>query len=192
MTEGGETTTQVLGIAGSLREASYNRALLRRATEIAPAEISIEVFDLKPIPMFNQDLEVDGDPLSVQHLKSAIRASDALLISTPEYNGGIPGVLKNALDWASRRDDGQSASLANKPVAIMGASPGRFGTVRSQLHLRQVLRSSGAITLPRPDIFVDRVTQKIDSAGEVTDDDTNERVVQLLQRLADWVERNRP
>lgn len=191
MTDANEPTLRVLGIAGSLREASFNRALLRAATEVAPPPIAIEVFELNPIPMFNQDLEAEGDPLSVQHLKGAIRASDALLISTPEYNGGIPGVLKNALDWASRKDEGQPASLAGMPVGIMGASPGRFGTVRSQLHLRQVLRSAGATTLPRPDVFVDRVSEKVDADGELTDEDTRQRVSTLLQRLADWVERNR-
>src|SRR5262245_30891483 len=125
---------QVLGFAGSLRQASYNRALLRSAIELAPPELNIKTFDLLPIPIFNEDVEVKGDPQPVQDLKKAISEADALLIATPEYNYGTSGVLKNAIDWASR-PSGKS-SLYGKPAAIMGASQGSSGTIRAQLSLR--------------------------------------------------------
>src|SRR5882672_4988864 len=125
----------VLGIAGSLRAASFNRSLLRAAQELAPAGMTITAFDLAPIPLYNADVEATGDPEPVAALKSAIRQADALLIATPEYNFGVPGVLKNAIDWASRPPRG--SAMQGKPVAIMGATPGGWGTARSQMQLRQ-------------------------------------------------------
>jgi chromate reductase len=125
----------VLGFAGSLRRGSYNRSLLRAAQEMAPAGMTIEVFDLAPIPVYNADVEAEGDPEPVAAFKAAIRRADALLIACPEYNHGVPGVLKNATDWASRPPRG--AALDRKPLALMGASPGMTGSARGQSQLRQ-------------------------------------------------------
>ena len=122
---------QILGIAGSLRLASYNRGLIRAAQQVAPDGVEIAAFDLLPIPLYNADVEAEGAPAPVRDLKERIRAADALLIATPEYNYSIPGVQKNAIDWASRPP--QDSPLRHKPIGLMGASPGGFGTVRSQL-----------------------------------------------------------
>lgn len=123
------TTINVVAFAGSLRQESYNRALLRAAQESAPESMSIDTFDLSPIPLYNYDVEQQGDPEPVQEFKHAIRKADALLIATPEYQHGIPGVLKNALDWASRPP--KQSPLQGKPAAIMGATPGMTGTARA-------------------------------------------------------------
>ena len=129
-------TVRILGFAGSLRKGSYNKALLRAAGELAPKGAELRVFDLEGIPPFNEDLE-SNPPAKVKDFKAEIKAADALLIATPEYNFSMPGVLKNAIDWGTR-PYGDNA-WAGKPAAIMGASTGQFGTVRAQLHLRQVL-----------------------------------------------------
>ena len=129
-------SVNVLGFAGSLRKGSFNRMLLRAAVELAPPAMTIETIELDSIPLYNGDVEAQGDPEPVAEWKDAIRRADAILVVTPEYNYGIPGVLKNAIDWASR-PPGKSV-LNGKPAAIMGASPGGFGSVRAQLQLRQV------------------------------------------------------
>jgi chromate reductase len=134
-TEAPRAPIRVLGFAGSLRRGSYNRALLRAAQELAPAGMTIEVSDLAPIPLYNADVEAEGDPEPVAAFKAAIRRADALLIACPEYNHGVPGVLKNAIDWASRPP--RSAALDRKPLALMGASPGMTGSARGQSQLRQ-------------------------------------------------------
>ena len=126
---------QILGFAGSLRRESFNRALLRAAQELAPADLSISVFDLTPIPSYNGDVEAAGDPEPVTAFKGALRQADGLLIATPEYNYSVPGVLKNAIDWASRPSG--NSPLRGKPAMLMGATPGSSGTMRAQLALRQ-------------------------------------------------------
>ena len=135
-------TLHVLGFAGSLRQGSYNRALLRAAKELAPEGMVIDIFDLTPIPLYNADVEAKGDPEAVAAFKAAIRRADALLIACPEYNHGVPGVLKNAIDWASRPP--RSAALDRKPLALMGASPGMTGSARGQSQLRQAFVSPTA------------------------------------------------
>ena len=124
----------VLGFAGSLRQGSYNKMALRAAIELAPAGMTIETFDLAPIEPYNEDVKQRGFPPPVQEFREKIRAADALLIVTPEYNYSIPGVLKNAIDWASRPPE---QPFNGKPIAIMGVSPGRLGSARAQYHLRQ-------------------------------------------------------
>lgn len=121
----GSGPLRVLGIAGSLRSASHNRGLLDAAKELVPDGVEIETFDIGDLPMYNQNVEAEGDPDTVTAFKAAIREADALLIVTPEYNYGLPGVLKNAIDWASRPPLG--SPLTRKPVAVMGASPSRRG-----------------------------------------------------------------
>lgn len=182
-----DASIKVCGIAGSLRSGSFNKALLRAAQELAPAGMEIRVFDrLAELPLFDADLEGRGDPRPVAALKQAIREADALLVVTPEYNYSIPGVLKNAVDWASRAGGGKSV-LAGKPAAIMGASPGMFGTVRAQLALRQTLQGTGTYLLPKPDVYVARCQEKFDAAGALTDEPTRKVVRQLLEALAGWV-----
>src|SRR5206468_10655481 len=141
----------ILGIAGSLRKDSYNRAALRAAQKLVPEGVRLEIFELAGIPVFNQD-EDSQPPTRVVELKSRIRAADAILFSTPEYNYSIPGGLKNAIDWASR-PYGDSAWMG-KPAGIVGASPGRMGTARAQYHLRQVCVFLQVEALTTPEVMV--------------------------------------
>src|SRR5579863_3885698 len=140
----------ILGIAGSLRRESYNRAALRAAKQLVPEGVSLDIFELDGIPAFNQD-EEKNTPAKVSELKQRIRAADALLIVTPEYNCSVPGVLKNAIDWATR-PYGDNA-WSGKPAAIMGASPGMLGTARAQNHLRQVLVGLNVFTINQPQVM---------------------------------------
>ena len=178
----------VCGIAGSLRRGSYNRALLRTAVELAPAGMEVRIFDrLGEIPLFDEDVEAAGDPEPVAALKRAIGEADALLVATPEYNHGVPGVLKNAIDWASRPPRG--SVLAGKPAAILGASPGVTGTARAQTQLRQSFVFTGTRALLQPEILVYRAHQKFDDEGRLTDEKTREFVGRLLEELAAWTRR---
>lgn len=178
----------VCGIAGSLRTGSLNRALLRATRELAPAGMEIRIFDgMADIPLYNQDVEALGDPEPVQALKRAIGEADALLVVTPEYNHGVPGVLKNAIDWASRPAGG--SVLARKPAAILGASPGVTGTARAQSQLRQAFVFTNTPVVPQPEILVYRAHEKFDADGRLTDEKTREFVGKLLHELADWTRR---
>ena len=180
----------VCGIAGSLRQGSYNRALLQAAQELAPEGVEVRIFDrMAEIPLFNQDVEAGGDPEPVQALKQAIGEADALLIATPEYNHGVPGVLKNAIDWASRPPRG--SVLAGKPAAIFGASPGITGTARAQSQLRQAFVFTQTPALLQPEILVYRAPEKFDEQGRLTDEKTREFVGKLLRELANWTRRLR-
>ena len=179
---------RVCAFAGSLRQKSYNRSLLRAAQELAPAGMDIVVFDrLAEIPLYNEDVEAGGDPEPVRALKDAIAAADALLIATPEYNHGVPGVLKNAIDWCSRPPRG--SVLAGKPAAILGASPGVVGTARAQSQLRQAFVFTQTPALLQPEILVYRAHEKFDAGGRLTDEKTREFVGKLLRALADWTRR---
>lgn len=175
---------RILGIAGSLRQASYNKALLKSAIELAPDSVDIRVFDLAGIPLFNQDIEDQGDPERVKALKQAIAEADALLICTPEYNYSIPGVLKNALDWASRPSE--TSVLDGKPVAVMGASTGRFGTARCQMALHNVFSTCNMHPLNFPQVLVPDVTKKCDDVGRLTDERTRRLIRDMLEALAEW------
>ena len=175
----------VCGIAGSLRRASYNRSLLRAAQELAPEGMEIRIFDrVGELPLFNEDVEAQGDPEPVQALKQAIGDADALLIATPEYNHGVPGVLKNAIDWASRPPRG--SVLAGKPAAILGASPGVTGSARAQTQLRNSFVFTNTLAVLQPEILVYRAHEKFDADGRLTDEKTREFVALLLRHLADW------
>jgi chromate reductase len=175
---------RILGIAGSIRKKSFNRAALRAAVQLAPEGMKIEVFDLEGIPPFNADLEGEM-PAIVTQFKEKIRSSDAILICTPEYNYSVPGVLKNAIDWASR-PPGDNAWNA-KPVAIMGASTGRFGTARAQYHLRQSLVYLNMYVLNRPEVMISEAAKKFDAEGNLTDEETRKRIVELLTALGVWM-----
>ncbi len=178
----------VLGISGSLRKGSYNTAALRAAAELAPPRMTIEIFDLSSIPLFNADLWIAGFPEPVQHFRDRIAAADALLIATPEYNYSVPGVLKNAIDWASRSPD---PPLSGKPLAIMGATTGNWGTVRAQLHLRQVCVFTNMLPLNQPEVLIARAQEKFDVSGHLTDELTRDFIRKLLEALADWTLRLR-
>jgi chromate reductase len=180
---------RVLGIAGSLRKASYNRALLRAATELAPAEVEIRAFErLGELPLYDADLEARGVPEPVAALKSAMREADGILIATPEYNHSIPGVLKNAIDWASR--PGGQAAYDGKPVGLMGATPGRGATIRAQAALRQSL-GGDAFLLGKPEVLIGQAAGKFDSEGRLIDEATVRVVRVFLEAFAAWMERFR-
>jgi chromate reductase len=176
-------TIHVLGIAGSLRRGSVNKGLLRVAAELVPDGMTIETYDLSEIPLYNGDVQAEGDPEAVRHLKERIAAADALLIATPEYNYSIPGVLKNAIDWVSRPPE--TSPLIEKPIALMGAG-GLYGTVRSQLHLRQVFVFTNSLVMPKPELMVQRSWEKFDKDGNLLDAEIRERVGVVLQGLAAW------
>lgn len=173
----------ILGFAGSLRKASYNKALLRVAIEVLPKDVELEVFDLEGIPPFNQDLE-DEIPAGVKEFKAKIRAADAILIATPEYNYSIPGFLKNAIDWASRPYGDNS--FEDKPVAIMSASPGMLGGARAQYHLRQTFVFLNMHPINKPEVIMAFAGEKIDEKGRVTDIVTREKIRELLEKLCAW------
>lgn len=176
----------ILGFAGSLRKNSFNKSILGAAMELLPMDAKLESFDLEGIPPFNQDLE-NQLPEKVKEFKAKIRAADAILIATPEYNYSIPGVLKNAIDWGSR-PFGDNA-FEDKPVALMGASPGMLGTARAQYHLRQTCVFLDMHPLNRPEVMVPFANEKIDNDGKVTDQKTREKIRELLEGLAVWTRR---
>lgn len=184
---GGEV--KVLGFAGSLRKDSYNRAALQAAQELLPTGMTLEIFDLAPIPLFNEDVEREGFPAAVVEFKERIATADALLIATPEYNYSIPGVLKNALDWASR-PPGQSP-LMGKPLAFMGASTGYFGSSRAQYHLRQVCVVLNMHPVNSPEVFISGAASKFDESGRLTDTMFRNGISKLLQALQEWTIRLR-
>lgn len=180
-------TLTFLGVAGSLRRASFNRGLIRAAVELAPVGTQVVPYELDAIPMFNADVESEGDPAAVTEFKGAIAAADGLLIATPEYNHCVPGVLKNAIDWASRPS--RRSVLTGKPVAIMGASSGRGGTARAQAHLRDGLAYTNGFVLPLPEVLVGVAGERFDAEGNLTDEDTREEVRDLLVSLGAWTRR---
>jgi chromate reductase len=184
-----ENKLKILGFAGSLRAGSYNKSLLRAAGEVLPPNVGIlEIFDLADIPPYNQDIEMDM-PQKVKEFKSKIREGDAILIATPEYNFSVPGVLKNAIDWASRPYGDNS--FDGKPVAIMSASPGMLGGVRAQYHLRQSFVYLNMHPVNGPDVVVNFAQQKFDANGNLVDQDTRKFLGQLLQNLVNWTRRLR-
>ena len=175
-----DDTVKILGIPGSLRRESYNRSALRAAIGLVPSGAAIETFELDEIPIFNQDHENDPPPAVVE-FKRRIREADAILFVTPEYNYSIPGVLKNAIDWASRPpgDDAWSG----KAVAVMGASPGFLGTARAQYQLRQIFVSLNMFTVNRPEVLIANADERFDEQGELKDDRTKEKIGELLRSL---------
>ncbi|MGC8831906.1 MAG: NADPH-dependent FMN reductase [Thermoproteota archaeon] len=173
---------KILGFTGSLRKNSYNRALLENASELLPSEAMLEVFDLTGIPVFNQDLEAEM-PSVVLGFKSRIKTSNAILIATPEYNHSIPGVLKNAIDWASRPYGDNS--FEGKPVAVMSASPGMLGGVRAQIHLKQILQALDMHIVNKPEVILSFASKKIDEKGKLIDETARKLIGELLKNLID-------
>lgn len=179
---------RILGIAGSLRRGSYNRAALRAAQQLVPEGAVLEIFELDGLPGFSEDDE-QNPPARVVELKARLRAADAVLIVTPEYNYSIPGVLKNAIDWASR-PYGDSA-WEGKPAAIMGASVGALGTARAQYHLRQVFVFLNVFPLNEPEVMIARAAERFDADGNLTDEEARRRIRALLEALVAWTHRLR-
>ena len=178
------TPLNVFGICGSLRQASYNAAALRVAQALAPdAGMRITIADIADLPLYNEDLRTDGFPATVERFREQIRAADALLFVTPEYNYSIPGVLKNAIDWASRPPE---QPFAGKPAAIMGASPGAIGTARAQYHLRQVLVFLDVHPLNKPEVMIGAVHERFDAQGQLIHEPTREFISKMLAALAAW------
>jgi chromate reductase len=177
---------RILGIAGSLRRQSYNRAALRAATQLVPEGATIDIFDIDGLPGFSQD-EEQNPPAKVVELKQRIRDADAILIVTPEYNYSVPGVLKNAIDWASR-PYGDSA-WNGKPAAITGASIGALGTARAQYHLRQMFVFLNMFPINQPEVMISNASERFDADGNLKDEKTKELIGQLLKSLVDWTRR---
>jgi chromate reductase len=171
---------KIIAISGSLRKQSYNTMALHAARKLAPAGMDIEIADITQIPPYDADLHAGGLPMVVAELKARVRAADAVLIATPEYNFSIPGMLKNALDWLSRPPE---QPFDGKPVAIMGASPGPVGTARVQYHLRQVLVFMNAFVVNKPEVFISHCAGKFDEQGELTDETTRKFIADLLVSL---------
>jgi chromate reductase len=176
----------VLGISGSLRKGSLNTALLRAAGEMLPEGMTLEIYDLSGIPFYNGDVEDAGFPEPVVHFKSRIAAADALLIACPEYNYSLTGVLKNAIDWASRPIKG--TPFYGKPAAIMGAG-GRYGSTRAQMHLRQIAVYVNLLPLSQPQLAIIGAAEKFDANLKLTDEPTRQALRALLEALAAWTRR---
>jgi chromate reductase, NAD(P)H dehydrogenase (quinone) len=179
-------SVKILGFAGSLRTGSYNKSVLRTAVKLVPAGSILEIVDLEGIPLFNEDHEKEFPP-GAREFKAKVRAADAILIVTPEYNYSIPGVLKNAIDWASR-PHGHSA-WNGKPVGIMGASIGMFGTARAQNHLRQMFVFLNMFPLNHPEVMIANAAEKFDEQGNLIDLKTSEKIKTLLEALVNWTQR---
>ena len=177
----------VVGFAGSLRRGSYNRALLRAATELAPSALHIVIHELDGIPLYNGDVEAAGAPTSVVELRDAIRTAEGLLIATPEYNHGVPGVLKNTIDWLSRPP--RDSVLNGKVAAVMGASPGMTGTARGQSQLRQAFVFTNTYALLQPEVLVGRAHEKFDADGRLVHQPTRDFLATFLERFADLLAR---
>jgi len=176
----------VVGFAGSLRRASYNRALLRAATELAPPTLHIVIHELDGIPLYNGDVEDAGTPPNVVQLRDAVRKSDGLLIATPEYNHGVPGVLKNTIDWLSRPP--RTSALNDKVAALMGASPGMTGTARGQSQLRQAFVFTNTYALLQPEVLVAQAHEKFDADGRLVHEATRGFLATFLRRFSALIE----
>jgi chromate reductase, NAD(P)H dehydrogenase (quinone) len=180
-------TVKILGIAGSLRKESYNRSALLAAGQLLPAACTLESCDLDGLPLFNQDLEQQPNE-TITNLKNRIRAADAILFVTPEYNYSIPGVLKNAIDCASR-PYGDNA-WKGKPAALMGASVGIFGSARAQYHLRQILVFLDMPVVNQPEVMIGNAADRFNTQGELIDGKARELIRKLLEELAALARRN--
>lgn len=177
----------IVGIAGSLRAKSFNLGLLEAAQELMPEGATLSVHRINDIPLYNADEEsAHGLPQSVVALKDAVASADGVLLSTPEYNNGIPGVFKNCIDWLSRPADDIGRVFGGKPFALMGASPGGFGTILSQDAWLSVLRTLGTRPWFEGRLMVSRATAVFDADGRLTDDTTRQRLQGFLSGFVDF------
>lgn len=177
---------KLVGFSGSLRAASYNTALLREVVEMLPPTMQITIHSIADIPLFNEDVEAQGTPAAVTALHNAIRASDGVVMATPEYNHGIPGVLKNTLDWLSRATP---HAFYGVPTALLGASNGLIGTTRSQAATRQTLAALNSPCMPFPQVLVSRVQDKVDAGNRLTDESTRKFIHVWLVEVERWMRR---
>lgn len=184
-----EQPFQIVGIAGSLRRASWNRGLIRAAADEAPEGTEVVILDIAMLPLYNQDQEDSGDPPSVIALKDVIRLADALLIATPEYNNGMSGVLKNAIDWASRPMG--TTVLRDRPVAVIGVSPGMGAAARAQQQVRDALVYTGGCVMPEPELLIGGALGKFDDHGNVSDRELRAGIAEVVGALRDWAVRIR-
>lgn len=176
---------KIVGISGSIRANSFNSKLLRNAEGLLAPSHTLEIINLRDIPMYDADLEAAGLPESVARAKALIESADGVLFASPEYNYTYSGVLKNALDWFSR---GPVRPLMEKPVAVIGASTGNFGAVRSQTALRQLLHGMGAHVLPKPELLVGQAASKFDENGTLIDEATLKIYTTLLGKFTTFIE----
>jgi len=184
-----DTKLHIAAFAGSIRADSFNRHLLRIAEQHLPMNATMEILDLATLPMFNADVEKDGFPSEVIQFRTKLRDADAILIATPEYNISIPGVLKNAIDWASRGENGLPGPLNLKPVAIMGAG-GRTATARAQSHLRQITNHLNMYTINKPEVIISMVpNQPFDAAGNLNDPAAHQLIADLLRNLVTFTQK---
>jgi chromate reductase, NAD(P)H dehydrogenase (quinone) len=183
--------TKILGISGSLRRASYNSALLRAATRLMPPDTTLEVGSIRGIPLYDGDVEAQGIPATVSQLKEAIVAADGVLLVTPEYNNSIPGVFKNAIDWLSRPPADARRVFAGRPFALIGASPGPFGTTLSQVAWLAVLRTLGTHVWFGGRLLVARAGGVFDEAGALKDAAIEEQLKQFLAGYVSFVRDSR-
>lgn len=179
---------KIIGFSGSLRKGSFNTAALAAAQQLCGDDAEIEIFDISDFPPFNQDREQDP-PANVAKLKAAIRAADAVIFSSPEYNYSVPGHLKNVIDWASR-PYGDSA-WEGKPALIMGASSGAIGTARMQYHLRQTMVFLNMFPLNKPEVMIGNAASKFDDSGNLTDEKTREFIKQAVAALVEETRRRK-
>jgi chromate reductase len=180
---------RILGICGSLRKGSYNALLLRAYAEWVPPDTAIETAPIDQIPAYNEDVRQVGFPAPVGRLREQIQAADALLIVTPEYNYSIPGVLKNAIDWASRPPE---QPFNEKPIAISGASPSMLGSARAQYDLRRCFVYLNSFVLNQPEVMVAQAHERFDKEGKLTHQGSQKLIVEQLQALVAFVARVRP
>jgi chromate reductase, NAD(P)H dehydrogenase (quinone) len=180
--------TRIVGISGSLRRGSFNTALLRAALDLAPAGVTLETGTIQGIPLYNGDVEAVGIPAAVKVLKDLVATADGLLFVTPEYNNSIPGVFKNAIDWLSRPPADVPRLFAGRPIAIMGASPGRFGTLSSQTAWLPVIRTLGMRPWYGFPLYISEAPKLFDESGALTDNATRERVAKFLAGYAQFVQ----
>jgi chromate reductase len=176
---------KIVAVVGSLRQHSYNRAAVLAAKEVAPSEVTIELADISNIPGFNEDQE-NNLPSAVVEFKRQIKEADAVLIATQEYNYSIPGVLKNAIDWATR-PYGQSV-WPGKPGAIIGASVGGIATARAQYHLRQICVNLNVLLMNQPEVMIGAASSKFDESGRLTDQPTREHLKKFMNSFVQWIE----
>ena len=190
MSGGVEAPLEIVGLVGSLRARSYNRMLFRAACELAPASLSVQEVEIGGLPLYNADLDTDdGRPDPVVRLRSAVASADGVLIVSPEYNHAVPGVLQNAIDWASR--PGMRSPFRDRPVGFMGASGGLIGTARGQQHLKLVLMSMLALPMPHPGILVTRASTRFDETGVLVDEPSREMLADYMTAFDAWIRRVR-
>jgi chromate reductase len=182
-------TIKIVGICGSLRAGSYNKAVLRIAEEVKPADMTMETAEIGDFPLYNADIQAKGFPAPVERVAAQVKAADGLLFVTPEFNFSVPGALKNAIDWLSRLSP---QPCDDKPVAIMGAAAGALGTGRAQYELRRICVFLNMHPLNKPEVFIGAAHTKFDAAGKLTDEPTREFIKQLMVALDVWTRRLKP